>query len=477
MILEWHSRGQAVMTRLTTEIIDAEREFNVDELFFSITDKRGIIEQYNEVFLRISGYTADEVLGAPHSILRHPDMPRVVFKLLWDTIEKGESIAAYVKNLAKDGKHYWVLALVIPTDRGYLSVRLKPTSELFPIVQKIYGDLLHVERVIETEPKRRKEAMAASAEKLQSLLKKHGFDSYTSFMHHALSTEMTARDRILKKRNADSSSAEYATDSATHRNLFNVIVQCEQLDKQLHNLFNYLDEFRSMNVMLLNRSRSMLDNAAVIRLLSLNATVSAAQLGSRAATLGVVAESLGDASTQSERIIDAMSDKMNALVETLSGLMFDVATIKLQSEVSNQFLLELQRMSLTGGDDVIHSLCTLLKEVSNRTADVYERLHYTESSLNELRKSIEMLLKNIRTLRFVQFTGLKESAALEGARAFAVVFEEAHAQIEKTRSECDELRKIVDDNQKHIRTIQVKRPQVLSHVTELLTWTQTASIH
>jgi PAS domain S-box-containing protein len=76
---------------------------------------QGHITYANDVFLRLSKYPLREVLGAPHSLIRHPDMPRCVFKLLWDTIEAKKEIFAYVLNMARDGNHYWVFAHVTPT--------------------------------------------------------------------------------------------------------------------------------------------------------------------------------------------------------------------------------------------------------------------------------------------------------------------------------------------------------------------------
>lgn len=109
-----------------------ERYFDKNEIIVSKTDLRGRITYANRTFLRVADYTEKEVLGAPHSILRHPDMPRCVFKLLWDTIQSGREIFAYVLNRAKNGDHYWVLAHVTPsyseagTLDGYHSNRRVP---------------------------------------------------------------------------------------------------------------------------------------------------------------------------------------------------------------------------------------------------------------------------------------------------------------------------------------------------------------
>ena len=86
-----------------------------EELIVSKTDLKGRITYANDVFLRVSKFKQSELIGAPHSLIRHPDMPRCVFKLLWDTLQSRQEIFAYVVNLAKDGSHYWVFAHVTPT--------------------------------------------------------------------------------------------------------------------------------------------------------------------------------------------------------------------------------------------------------------------------------------------------------------------------------------------------------------------------
>lgn len=129
-----------------------EKVLNDEDFIVSKTDLRGVITYGNRIFIDISGYSERELLGAPHNILRHPDMPRTVFKLLWDTIQGGQEINAYVKNLSKDGRFYWVFANVTPSydDRGalagYYSVRRKPNPRAIPVVAGLYGRMLEAER-------------------------------------------------------------------------------------------------------------------------------------------------------------------------------------------------------------------------------------------------------------------------------------------------------------------------------------------
>ncbi len=112
-------------------VTDEEVPYPDGRLIVSRTDTEGIITHVNRSFVAMSGYTEDELIGAPHSILRHPDMPRAAFADLWRTVRAGEIWQGYVKNLRKDGAYYWVKATVIPNVRrgrivGYTSVRRKP---------------------------------------------------------------------------------------------------------------------------------------------------------------------------------------------------------------------------------------------------------------------------------------------------------------------------------------------------------------
>jgi PAS domain S-box-containing protein len=113
---------------------EIETPYPDGKLIVSTTDKQGIITHVNQSFIEMSGYSEDELIGMPHSILRHPDMPAVAFKDLWDTVNKGEKWQGFVKNLRKDGGYYWVKATVIPNIRhgqvvGYTSVRRKPSRK------------------------------------------------------------------------------------------------------------------------------------------------------------------------------------------------------------------------------------------------------------------------------------------------------------------------------------------------------------
>jgi len=131
-----------------TKLTGVEQFFGDDEIIVSKTDLKGRLTYCNQVFLKIAGYTEQECLGQPHSMIRHPDMPRCIFKLLWDTIKGGQEIFAYVVNRCKNGDHYWVYAHVTPSFDasgniiGYHSNRRVPDRKIIEeAIVPLYRDL------------------------------------------------------------------------------------------------------------------------------------------------------------------------------------------------------------------------------------------------------------------------------------------------------------------------------------------------
>ncbi len=129
-------------------VSDVETPMPDGRLIVSRTDPRGIITQVNDSFVEMSGYRTEELIGTPHYLLRHPDMPAVAFKGLWNTLlVEGKKWHGYVKNLRKDGGYYWVYATVIPNIRkgvvvGFTSVRRKPSRSKVEKAGALYKTLM-----------------------------------------------------------------------------------------------------------------------------------------------------------------------------------------------------------------------------------------------------------------------------------------------------------------------------------------------
>ncbi len=130
----------------TTFTMFRETEVPENEEIISLTDFSGMITYINETFAEISGYSVEELIGKPHSLIRHPDMPKSAFRDLWKTLKAGETWEGYVKNLRKDGGYYWVFARISTVLKGgkavgYKSVR-EPISEEKRIEMQDHYDLL-----------------------------------------------------------------------------------------------------------------------------------------------------------------------------------------------------------------------------------------------------------------------------------------------------------------------------------------------
>ena len=161
-----------------------ERKFEPHEIIVSKTDLKGHLTYANRTFMAISDFDESELMGQPHSMIRHPDMPRCVFKLLWETIQNRKEIFAYVKNMTKTGDHYWVLAHVTPSlgtsgeILGYHSSRRVPgRRQLDGTIIPLYRELCSIEGR-ETD---RKKGLERSFERLQALLREKGM-AYDQFV-------------------------------------------------------------------------------------------------------------------------------------------------------------------------------------------------------------------------------------------------------------------------------------------------------
>ncbi|SFG12060.1 PAS domain-containing protein [Neptunomonas qingdaonensis] len=171
------------ITPIDHEVVLADNEFIVSK-----TDTKGIITYVNRTFMAIAGYAEAELLGKQHNIIRHPDMPRGAFQLLWNTLQQGEEFFGYVKNLCKDGSYYWVFVNVTPDFdtrgqlRGYYSARRKPSRLAINTIKPIYQEMLQIENNSST-----KEAIAHSLAYLNDTL--HSLN--TSYPHLILSLNKT----------------------------------------------------------------------------------------------------------------------------------------------------------------------------------------------------------------------------------------------------------------------------------------------
>ena len=154
------------------------KEMKQDDFIVSKTDPKGRLTYVNQIFMEMAGYSEEELLGKPHNIVRHPEMPKAVFKLLWKMVQNKEEIFAFVINKTKNGDDYWVYANVTASLNkqgqiiGYYSVRRKPNADALKLIQPLYKKMLQAEKSGGVE---------AGTKLLLDLLKEKGVD-YNEFI-------------------------------------------------------------------------------------------------------------------------------------------------------------------------------------------------------------------------------------------------------------------------------------------------------
>lgn len=168
----------------TIYVTGHERFFDKDEIIVSKTDLKGRIVYANRLFMQLSDMDEKELIGTPHSVIRHPEMPRCVFKMLWDRVQDKKEIFAYVVNRSKNGDHYWVLAHVTPSFDGAGNVDGYHSNRRIPKREALDNTIIPLYKQLIAEEERhanRKDGMNSAVNMLTGILKSKGL-SYDEFI-------------------------------------------------------------------------------------------------------------------------------------------------------------------------------------------------------------------------------------------------------------------------------------------------------
>ena len=304
----------------------SESPFADTELLYSRTDPRGVIMSANSLFFRVAGFQAEELIGAPHRMVRHPDMPKGVFHLFWSRLKDGKAVGAFVKNRSKDGRYYWVYAVTRPVQNGYFSVRIKPGGPTFATVRNLYAELLEFEKGGRSPE--------ASAEALVEALAGLGYRNYDAFMAASLREELAIKpwarsDQFIVK------------DSLTLRD------QLTRLTEDRAQFFSYLKD---------------------MQLLPTNLRILSAQLGSSAGAIREISTSYMAA--MQEVIKDAGNTDANGnddAMTLLESAIFEVGSARVQAQCLQHFQRQDAELhSSDQGNEV--QLFQSLAEAAQRTA-------------------------------------------------------------------------------------------------------------
>lgn len=459
---------------------DIETPFDVEELFFSTTDRKGVIQSGNEVFVRLSKYTLEDLLGSPHNIIRHPDMPRAVFKLLWDYLLAGKTIAAYVKNLAADGSYYWVFALVTPLpDGGYLSIRLKPTSEIFSTIKGLYPKLCEIEKESANKGESAKKGMQLSTDALVEALNSLGLESYDEFMHIALQSEMSSRDIMMAERAAKNTCADTAkadmqsSNTSSDRMLVFTLSKMEEAQYKIKKLYEQVDDMLALSSSLNSKASYIKNMSREFRLVSLNTAIIAAALEDKGKGLGTVAANLGESSKTVGTLAESFFNQAQLTTRAMMKTVFHLATARLGIELSERFCHE-EISSPTSCNEALmmkfekQTIEAILSDLSDVLISLLDEvgpsLEVLLTNLRSLKTDSEQLHRTIITLQFILLAGIIESVHTDAQNTVGPLLKQVEKTIETAKSEFETL----DDDVRMLFYSLGKTPILLNELGSIL---------
>lgn len=369
--------------------VDRSRDFKFEELFFSTTDRKGIIQSCNDIFVRLSGYESSELIGEPHNVIRHPEMPACVYKLFWEYLLSDRPVCAYVKNMAKTGEYYWVFAFVMPVEEGFLSIRIKPMSTYFGVVKELYKNL----KLTETTSSDYKEGMNNAYDQLSSELATLGFSSYDEFLSTVLRAEVSLRIDHMKS-------------------------HCK-LDRELWSIYDVVLSLVNNNTAMIEEKNNISSFAAELELVALNSTVKASMLGRDGLPISVIGQEISKMSGIIKQETSKLSDLANDILKDINLASNNLMFALLQEEMAQSFDADMFVNSRNSQSLALNSQATFLRDVANKgnekTVLMIKSLKENVARFDEL---LDSLSKVFSVLAFSYVTGCTEAARISKEKEF-----------------------------------------------------------
>ena len=399
------------------EYVDGnERRFGAEDLFFSTTDTKGVIRRTNRVFDSLSRYSSEELVGSPHNIIRHDDMPAGAFKLMWDELGQGRSSCVYVLNRAKDGLDYWVFATIAPLADGYLSVRVRPTNHaMFTPVKEIYTRVRAAERAYAEEGHGRREVAEHGAALLTEELAKLQYHDLHNFARAALPRELALLVvegvRVPPRAESDNPmSAVLQAVAAIERDTDELIYQLGEYQELINGLGSWAGGVRSV-----------IDRAD--RVGSLMGEVTSPDAESSVPT---VSERVKERGAQAVEVLGQLNSSLVALYEAASEVRFRSSMMRLHTLMAGIFAAAvLDGQEGESGDaigDLAEAMLSALEELvpsCQEAANLAERL---EGDLRSVVSNLDRVKRPFqRWIRALQDEGAQ--ALVEGVDAEAALSE------------------------------------------------------
>ena len=426
-----------------------EHEFGDDELFFSTTDAKGVIELANSTFVRLSHYGVDELVGAPHNIIRHPAMPGGAFAVLWGEVEAGRPACVYVDNLAKDGGTYRVFATAVPLGSGYLSVRMRPRSTaLLDTSLSLYATALERETTAREGGASRKEAAELGAAAILEGLKAAGLDDAQALAAAALPAEIAEHhqrtDGLPKRPDATGPYAD-------------VLAEMHALDADTAALMPLLDELTGVTGELaaawprVAPSVARLDEAARLASQPVDGVT-----GEPAEDLQYYGEQISSRAEAARTALADVEPRLATVLQTVGSSRLRIALVRLHTLMAATFAAEV--VDGRGVGDVDACLTALAQALEDGTGELETSLASLETELGEVAELLRSAVSDVDRLRRPLFRW--QSAVADAGRsdlAEAIPTEvEGLAELSGLAARCRQITVHVDGDavRGHIRAVR-----------------------
>jgi len=377
-----------------------EREVAPRDLFFSTTDRKGVIDGANHVFSRYSRMQMDELLDAPHNVVRHPDIPGGLFHITWDLLRSGYPMAGYIKSMASDGVGYWVFATMTPLGDGYLSVRQRPCrTDLFAAADELYQQVAPKEKAWRAAGSSRAQAAKSGADELTAGIASLGAASYQDFIRAVVPAEVAARRALTSWTGPDPRDV----GSGLTQDLVDAAIA---VDRALDARMASLDELGALSGEL---ARAQAETGEVLD--RLRDAVSSAAAASHAVSdtwpvLGRVVEPLTEISQWLCDAIEQLDARLGEVREAIAELRLRTALARLHDEMLAEFARE-----VAAGDApdraprYVHQLCRALEEAATTAGRgltlTHEGLQALARDLGEVQTQMRTFQRQLATWRLL----------------------------------------------------------------------------
>ncbi len=374
------------------------RDYAPQQMFFSTTDPRGVIGAVNSTFVGLSRYSERELVGAPHNLIRHPDMPGAVFHIMWERLRAGKSMMGYVTNLAKDGAHYLTFSTVTPMDGGFISVRSAVTRpDLWGPVSQAYAQTREMENRWRAQGLSKTESASKGAVDLSARLAALGFATYDDVIRVLVPAEVDERRRLAPSHPPRTELGEM---------LHEVVLAISTLDRELAAQRTRYDDATAVAGRLDNANTEFTVTLAGLEAAAAAAANAAATVATEAPAASKTAQAALSLAVTARNDLSPLSQLLADVRESVLDLRASLALSVLHNDMAMVFASELASGASVGDPEgtvllLGATVAASVREGERQSRHVREELEQVVAAIGEAYKALQAFQRMLTNWRQV----------------------------------------------------------------------------